>query len=355
MAEQHTKCPSCGTANFGNARFCSGCGASLSGEDSSPYQAPTSQPGSGGALVSEYIYAGFWKRAIALFLDAIVYSIIWWVFAILFSLNLDWNALAKADEASLGGAILMTYALFYVGWWLYKALQESSSKQATLGKRAMGIKVCDEMGFGISFWRATGRHFAEYITGMTFLIGYIMAAFTSKKQALHDLIASTLVINSNFDAKQVQIAAGSPRKTMSAGAIIGIIALILVVPVGGIIAAIAIPAYQDYTQRARVSAAIEETRFVQQQIVDYAIGQGDWPDNLAKAGVSQRHINNEDYHLQLGSEGRYQIRFNAPAGLKDREVIFTPHLTKGGIYRWECTSSSLPQKYLPANCHGNDD
>jgi len=77
--------------------------------------------------------------------------------------------------------------------WIYEAALESSSYQATLGKMALGLKVTDLAGNRISFARATGRHFAKYVSGMIFFIGYIMAGFTERKQALHDMIAGTLV------------------------------------------------------------------------------------------------------------------------------------------------------------------
>ena len=80
-----------------------------------------------------------------------------------------------------------------LGSWIYEAAMESSSKQATLGKMALGLKVTDLEGRRISFWRATGRHFAKIISGMPLLIGYIMAGFIARKQALHDMIAGTLV------------------------------------------------------------------------------------------------------------------------------------------------------------------
>ena len=78
--------------------------------------------------------------------------------------------------------------------WLYYALLESSSWQGTLGKKALGLEVTDLAGSRISFGRATGRYFARWISVMTVGIGYIMAGFTEKKQALHDIIAGTLVI-----------------------------------------------------------------------------------------------------------------------------------------------------------------
>jgi uncharacterized RDD family membrane protein YckC len=85
-------------------------------------------------------------------------------------------------------------ALGLIGGWLYEALMESSAKQATLGKMLLGLMVTDEAGNRISFARASGRHFAKYISSFTLFIGYIMAGFTAKKQALHDMIAGTLVV-----------------------------------------------------------------------------------------------------------------------------------------------------------------
>ncbi len=78
--------------------------------------------------------------------------------------------------------------------WLYFALMESSPRQATLGKQALGIMVTDLAGQRISFARATGRFFAKILSGLILWIGYVMAAFTERKQALHDLLASCLVV-----------------------------------------------------------------------------------------------------------------------------------------------------------------
>jgi len=88
---------------------------------------------------------------------------------------------------------IVVETLFFCAFWIYEAAMESSSKQATLGKMALGLKVTDEQGGRISFARATGRYFAKIISGMILFIGYIMAGFTARKQALHDMIAGTLV------------------------------------------------------------------------------------------------------------------------------------------------------------------
>ncbi len=79
-------------------------------------------------------------------------------------------------------------------WWLYFALMESSTKQATFGKQIMGLKVTDMQGRRISFGKATGRFFAKLLSWMTLLIGFFLAFFTEKKQALHDIITNCLVL-----------------------------------------------------------------------------------------------------------------------------------------------------------------
>lgn len=127
-------------------------------------------------------YAGFWIRFIAAFIDGIILMVPNFIIAF-----------------TIDGSI------FNTGWtvnilqlilgWLYHASLESGSGQATFGKRIMEIKVVSETGECISFLRATGRHFSKIISAIILLIGYIMAAFDDRKQALHDKIANTLVVS----------------------------------------------------------------------------------------------------------------------------------------------------------------
>jgi uncharacterized RDD family membrane protein YckC len=95
--------------------------------------------------------------------------------------------------AMLGGGIFLVPVILTEGW-LYYALMESSSFQATVGKRALGLKVTGMNGDPISFGTASIRYFGKILSHLIFSIGYIMAAFTEKKQALHDILAGCLVI-----------------------------------------------------------------------------------------------------------------------------------------------------------------
>lgn len=127
-------------------------------------------------------YAGFWIRFGAAFIDGLLTTVVGLV-------------IVYATGGNYEKQGLMANFLNIVLGWLYAAIMESSERQATLGKIAVGIKVTDMHGNRISFGQATGRHFAKIISAIILLIGYIMAAFDAKKQALHDKMASTLVLN----------------------------------------------------------------------------------------------------------------------------------------------------------------
>ena len=131
-------------------------------------------------------YGGFWIRVLANLIDGIVLLIP----KLLISFLLEAASHAE-NEVSLNITVFIWTLLFY---WVYYAGLQSSAWQATVGKKAVGLKVIDENGNRISFGRATGRHFASYISTVIFCIGYMMVGWTSKKQGLHDMIAGTLVV-----------------------------------------------------------------------------------------------------------------------------------------------------------------
>ena len=139
-------------------------------------------------------YAGFWLRWVALLIDSFVLCI---------PVGFLYFAGGVALGISGGGPdtnpvavlfFLFLICLSIIATWLYFALMEASPAQGTLGKRALGLKVTDEAGRRIGFGRATGRYAAKFLSGILFNIGYIMAAFTERKQGLHDMIAKTLVV-----------------------------------------------------------------------------------------------------------------------------------------------------------------
>jgi uncharacterized RDD family membrane protein YckC len=147
-------------------------------------------------------YAGFWLRFLAYVIDSIVISLVVMAIAIPLILVLGLGAgLSGAGGDPNPAAIMALISLYFgfiiaavVGQWMYFAYSESSTWQATLGKRLLGLRVTDLNGGRIGFGRATGRFFGKILSGMILNVGFIMAGFTEKKQALHDMLASTLVV-----------------------------------------------------------------------------------------------------------------------------------------------------------------
>jgi len=132
-------------------------------------------------------YAGFWKRVAAFVIDFVIIAIcsipVTFIFYAYFS----------NDEPSVAERKVQGMGLAFA--WLYFALMESSVYQGTIGKMFLGIKVTDLNGNRIGFGRATGRHFGRLLSVLLIFIGYIMVAFTQKKQGLHDIMAGCLVVN----------------------------------------------------------------------------------------------------------------------------------------------------------------
>ncbi len=144
---------------------------------------------------------GFWIRFVAYLLDAFIVSIAAGVIVGIF-IAIVLVSDESIDDSNdsffiIGSTIVMVLALIVINW-LYEALMTSSPRGATLGKQALGLRIVRADGAQLSFGRATARHFLKVmITPLVPLaIGYLMAAFTARKRALHDFLADTLVIQS---------------------------------------------------------------------------------------------------------------------------------------------------------------
>ncbi len=169
------------------------------------------------------VYAGFWLRFVAYFIDSIIVGLVTFFAAFVISMifviigsmmgagfhevaglsGMTSNAQAWGNSANPPNPaeiiviLLMELAIsgmIIVIFWLYFAKLESGPAQATFGKRILGLRVTDLAGQRIGVGRATGRTLGKFVSALPFDIGFIMAGFTERKQALHDMIAGTLVV-----------------------------------------------------------------------------------------------------------------------------------------------------------------
>ena len=213
-------CPNCGAKlQYPEAEICPSCGVRI--------KPPPFPPGD--------LYPGFWTRVFAYIIDTIILVIPSAIIVLLFTAgslsdamnalsgimspfsldtipsagtvipsgpySSDLGSLVSPDIGSLFGSLLfamMEAAVIVLAiQWVYFAYMESSPRQATFGKAALGLVVIDGGGHRISFLRATGRWLGKLLSWAIFGIGFYLIGFTAKKQGLHDLMADTFVVYRN--------------------------------------------------------------------------------------------------------------------------------------------------------------
>lgn len=148
------------------------------------------------------IYGGFWSRVIAYLIDSVILFVFQLALTFAFgdttteTTATGFAANTQSDSVLLNLVLVLVAVVYFVGF-------EASARQATPGKSAMGLIVTDLDGRRISYLRALGRYFAKILSGAILLIGFIMVAFTERKQGLHDMICSTLVVHAKPGEAQV--------------------------------------------------------------------------------------------------------------------------------------------------------
>jgi uncharacterized RDD family membrane protein YckC len=207
-------CSKCGSNLAPGTAFCQVCGTAVASASAAiPAPAGSALAAAPGAVSPHWLppvsraYAGFWLRLVAHLIDGLLIGAVGGVIFIpmFFLTGLGGFLRAVSHDrqpdpaviASFVSSIALLVLASVLGSWLYYAYFESSDWQASVGKKVMNLIVTDLNGNRISFGRASGRYFAKIISGLIPLgIGYILAGVTEKKQALHDMIASCLVLRS---------------------------------------------------------------------------------------------------------------------------------------------------------------
>jgi len=146
-------------------------------------------------------YAGFWRRFAAWIMDMalvtvgvvpIAFLLIWVMDALHGDLRMK-----QSHGQYLAG--LISVFSWVIGDWLYNAYQLSSPRQATYGKRCLSLRVTTSRGRRVSFVQASARHFAKFLSAFIGFTGFLIAIFTRRHQALHDIVADTVVVEDGND------------------------------------------------------------------------------------------------------------------------------------------------------------
>lgn len=147
----------------------------------------------GVATTGTHVYAGFWIRLVAKIIDWIIIAVP--NFIVTFVMGILMGSAGSKADFSVAAVVMslvqlllqMALPIAYETWFVGKY-------SATPGKMACGIKIIMPDGGPVSYWRAFGRCFAEWVSGIVLGIGYLMAGFDAEKRSLHDRMCNTRVV-----------------------------------------------------------------------------------------------------------------------------------------------------------------
>lgn len=340
-------CTNCGTPNPEGARQCASC--------HTPFEAPIPvapnvrdrnirpelevesmrRP----ATIEIEVFAGFWRRFAAIALD----------YLILLPVAVGIVLFAPVRD-------LYVELLVVAVHWLYFAGLESSLAQATWGKSAFGIKVTDTEGERIGFLRATWRWVSKALSAAPVLLGFLLAAVTGKKRALHDFLAATVVVRKQALPLAIQVGQGTVPLTP--GVVIAAILLTVAPVVGGFAVGYAGPQLLAYVPRAAphlrvfASRAVVDRSFteadrIMEGVEAFRRKTGKLPTSLEEAGVAA----STTFIAGVIVRPRDQIvTFIVNIPPVKGEMIDYKLTERGGKMVWVCSSKTIAREQLSPKC-----
>ena len=262
------------------------------------------------------MYAGFWKRFCALIIDAIIMYIIMAVVVLCGVLGL----ISSGKDSGAAFNIVIGFIYIFSSSFpiLYWTFFESTSYQATPGKMCMGIKVCDLNGQRLSFVKSLGRNLCKIISNLTANIGYVMAGFTVRKQALHDIISNCLVIDKNADINSLK---PLPQKPLWYTILMCVLALLpmfllVVILIAGIGFAIyfATPSFQAKAGKSQLLMIKTEQKIYNSSHGVYALDFKELrPESKLKKQTDKSPLDNNSFSFVLRPDSVVAVYKNKPS------------------------------------------
>jgi uncharacterized RDD family membrane protein YckC len=297
------------------------------------------------------IYAGLWRRFAAQLIDSVVLYLIGALIGGLVGFFMALGG-ATSTQAALIGAMLGLLASA-----IYEIAFHASSFQATVGKAALRIKVTDEEGARISVARSTGRYAGKFLSSCTLGVGFVMAGFTRRRQALHDRIARTLVVRAQAPATLVATAAPAPP----AGPVrIALLLLLGLLPYVALWLAIVPLAWQAMQQSAATSPATLGPQVTPEEIEagQRLVRAALFALQSDRAQLSQRLASGESFEAINGTleidarnvesvdvlKGAILVVFGDDAlpGLAREQLALVPARRADGSVTWLCGYAERP-------------
>lgn len=305
----------------------------------------------GNADPNEVVDAGFIRRLGAYLIDSMLVGSVFYVVVMVGVVMLAVVASSQdpGKDALLAGMAII-YLIYPVLSLAYYAGMESSKLQATVGKLALGIKVVDGQGRRLGFGRAAARWAGSIVSYLILYIGFFMAGWTRRKQALHDLMAGTFVVDkwayTDQPGRQLRELNGCLVAVVVGVLVMGVLAVV------GILAAVSVPAYQDYVVRSRVVAAYTEGAAASAQVVQFRAQTDRCPRDAAELGLAApTSADIQEILVIENPDGTCEIAVT----LRDLDAL---KAARGGVLyvgqdpegARTCSAEGVPDRLLPSAC-----
>jgi len=272
-------------------------------------------------------YAGFGRRYVAVTLDVFIVLVPLLVVAALLTRAVGIRLDDQANWRVASGAAAVCFVILF---WIYNAVQISGSHRSTWGMRALLVQVVDANTLSrVAFAKATRRYFVCLVWALPFFAGYLIQPFTKRRQALHDIVADTVVLASG---------------KLSAAALVALTVLGLAIPLIGVVAAVGLPAYHDYALRTEIGQALAIGEGAKRAVESYYRTHRSVPATLAAANAPRPPVLAR-YQLSLDpASGLIVIRFDPL--LSDKTIMYAPGLDQQGDLSLLCVNQGVPAQYL---------
>ena len=275
-------------------------------------------------------YAGFWRRVAAFVADSFVVGMATAL------LGLGLGSLFGAKLFSIWHATVIGIVFVWLPLLFYDTYM-IASRGETIGRRYFGLKVVRKNGERLSFWRAGFRGILRTATALLWGVLFLIQPFTARRQALHDFAVGSVVLQT------------APGKSPAL-----ILTVLLALPVIGILAAVALPAYQDYTMRSKVAEGVVVLQSVKEPATRYISSKQAIPRSIESLGVT---VKNTSFINAVGideSSGAIFVLFGTNAGgISGKRILLLPYMTEKGV-EWACGSVEIPKRALPSSCNQNE-